>query len=212
MTDFGPAPGSIELYWIPLGAGGSGFVRMNGRIYARLMARREGHRPRAIYHTALRVHLPDAVYVIETMWPSPDRDTTARGVVVEGPVASRSLGRWRTFRYEVRCWADGILPDAGWAVGGPQTVGHDLSLARAICALTRRLPSLTWGRDESGTGEMWNSNSVISWLLARAGAAMDPIQPPPGGAAPGWGAGLALAGSHHPGVAVPAHAETPHPT
>ena len=24
---------NIYLYWIPLGAGGSGFVRLNGRIY-----------------------------------------------------------------------------------------------------------------------------------------------------------------------------------
>ncbi len=34
QTDIG-----IRLYWIPLGAGGSGFVRLNGRIYEAFKAR-----------------------------------------------------------------------------------------------------------------------------------------------------------------------------
>jgi hypothetical protein len=42
-------------------------------------------------------------------------------------------------------------------------------------------------------GEMWNSNSVISWLLARSGLRPEEIHPPPGGRAPGWGVGLRLA-------------------
>jgi hypothetical protein len=53
---------------------------------------------------------------------------------------------------------------------------------------------LVWGRDQIGAGDMWNSNSVISWLLARAGLDMDGIEPPDGGRAPGWAAGLAAAG------------------
>jgi hypothetical protein len=43
------------------------------------------------------------------------------------------------------------------------------------------------------TGEMWNSNSLISWLLARAGIEADLLQPPAGGRAPGWNAGLVVA-------------------
>ena len=39
---------------------------------------------------------------------------------------------------------------------------------------------------------MWNSNSVIAWLLA-AGLPMDGIGPPAGGRAPGWEAGLVAA-------------------
>ena len=33
---------------------------------------------------------------------------------------------------------------------------------------------------------MWNSNSVIAWLLASSGLPMDEIGPPAGGRAPGW--------------------------
>jgi hypothetical protein len=40
---------------------------------------------------------------------------------------------------------------------------------------------------------MWNSNSVISWLLARSGLPTDVIRPPAGGRAPGWHAGLVVA-------------------
>jgi hypothetical protein len=41
------------------------------------------------------------------------------------------------------------------------------------------------------TGEMWNSNSVVSWLLTRAGIAE--IHPPRGWRAPGWDAGIRIA-------------------
>jgi hypothetical protein len=40
---------------------------------------------------------------------------------------------------------------------------------------------------------MWNSNSVISWLLDRTGLPTDSIHPPTGGRAPGWEAGLVTA-------------------
>jgi hypothetical protein len=40
---------------------------------------------------------------------------------------------------------------------------------------------------------MWNSNSVISWLLARSGLPAEAIRPPAGGRAPGWQAGLVAA-------------------
>jgi hypothetical protein len=50
------------------------------------------------------------------------------------------------------------------------------------------------GRDELRTGEMWNSNSLISWLLARAGIDTDGLEPPVGGRAPGWNAGVVVAG------------------
>jgi hypothetical protein len=40
---------------------------------------------------------------------------------------------------------------------------------------------------------MWNSNSLISWLLARGGIAVEAVGPPAGGRAPGWRAGLVVA-------------------
>jgi hypothetical protein len=42
---------------------------------------------------------------------------------------------------------------------------------------------------------MWTSNSVISFLLARAGVDAVSIRPPQGGRAPGWEAGLRIAQS-----------------
>jgi hypothetical protein len=48
-------------------------------------------------------------------------------------------------------------------------------------------------RDELRTGEMWNSNSVISWLLTRAAIDVAAVAPPAGGRAPGWAAGVAVA-------------------
>jgi hypothetical protein len=46
--------------------------------------------------------------------------------------------------------------------------------------------------DESGAGEMWNSNSITSWLLARSGCDVGALAPPAGGRAPGWSAGLVV--------------------
>lgn len=197
MTTFEAAIGRIDLYWIPLGAGGSGFVRLNGRIYEAIEARLEHRQPLALYHTALQVHVPEGRFVVETMWPSPDADMISRGVVVEGAVGGRLLARWRPFRYEIRCWHEGVLPDADEAVGGPQRVSGELEQARRVLDLTGLVPSLTWGRDQLGTGEMWNSNSVISWLLTRAGVSMGTIHPPSGGRAPGWEAGMSIAANHH---------------
>jgi hypothetical protein len=180
----------IDLFWIPLGAGGSGFVRLNGRIYEAVRARRERRRPRDLYHTALEVRVPEGCYVIENAWPSPDSDTASRGVVVEGPVGNRWVARFRVFRYEVRRWRDGTIPDLDAAVASPQTLSQDPELARRLLDLVPSVPKLMWGRDERRTGEMWNSNSVISWLLSGTGLPADEIQPPAGGGAPGWQAGI----------------------
>jgi hypothetical protein len=186
---------NIYLYWIPLGAGGSGFVRLNGRIYEGIAAGLQHRQAMALYHTALQVEVPEGRFVVETMWPSPDDDTDSRGVVVTGPVGSRRLSLVRTFRYEVRLWHNGVLPDADEAIGGPQRVSGEIKEARRLLDLAPSVPALTWGRDQLKTGEMWNSNSVISWLLVGSGVAMDSIHPPKGGRAPGWDAGITIAES-----------------
>jgi hypothetical protein len=183
---------SIELYWLPLGAGGW-FVKLNGRLWEAVQARRERRRPLDLYHTALVVRVPEGRYVVENCWPIPDADGPARGVLVEGPVGSHRLGRWRVFRYEVRCWPEGVIADAGEAVASPQRLSDDPVMADRLLDLVGALPNPVWGRDELRTGEMWNSNSVIAWLLARSGLPMDAIHPPAGGLAPGWQAGLAMA-------------------
>jgi hypothetical protein len=183
---------SIELYWLPLGAGGW-FVRLNGRIYEAIHALLERRAPLDLYHSALQLRLPEGRVVIENCWPIPDADPDARGVMAQVPVGSRRLVRWRVFRYEVRRWRDGIIADAEAAVASPRVLSDDPRLARRLLDLVGSLPTPVWGRDELGTGEMWNSNSVISWLLARSGLAAEVIRPPAGGRAPGWAAGLVIA-------------------
>jgi hypothetical protein len=186
---------TIDLYWLPLGAGGHS-VRLNGRIFETVAARLARRPPRNLYHSALIVQLPEGRFVVEQA-PAGPRGSD-RGVVAVGPVGSRSAGRFRLFRYEIRCWRDGAIPDVAEAVESPVTVTHDVELARRLLELVPALPTPVWGRDELGTGEMWNSNSVISWLLARSGLGAEAIHPPVGGRAPGWDAGLVVAARASP--------------
>ena len=116
-----------------------------------------------------------------------------RGVVCEGPVGARWLGRFRLFRYEVRCWAGGAFPDVDEAVDSPVRITDDPQTVGRVLSVLSSVPPLTWGRDELGAGEMWNSNSVVAWVLARTGHHVEGIEPPGDGRAPGWGAGLMLA-------------------
>lgn len=192
MIDSGPehrVEASVKLYWIPLGAGGNGFVRFNGRLYEAVRARLEHRLSLDLYHTALEVCLDGELFVIENAWPSPNADTASRGVVVEGPVFSRRLARLRLFRYEVRCWPSGVIADSDEAVAAA-VLTRDRTAARHLLDLVAEVPAITWGRDELDTGEMWNSNSVIAWLLTKCDLATSEVEPPPGGRAPGWVAGL----------------------
>ena len=181
----------IDLYWLPLGAGGH-CVRFNGRVYERLVALRQHRRTADLFHSALLIHAGGTTYAVE-MGPVWNVGAADRGVVREGPVGARALGRWRAFRYEVRCWPNGVIPDLDEAVGPPHRVTTDPAQVDAVLELLPRVPALTWGRDELGAGDMWNSNSLVSWALACTGHDMDAITPPCGGRAPGWRAGLALA-------------------
>jgi hypothetical protein len=130
--------------------------------------------------------------VIE-MTPAWGAGVADRGVVREGPVGSRWFGHLAAFRYEVRRWPGGDIPDVAEAVASPRQVGHDLGRARRLLGLVPQAPALTWGRDEMHTGEMWNSNSLTAWLLARSGHETDTIRAPAYGRAPGWQAGLTVA-------------------
>jgi hypothetical protein len=150
------------------------------------------------------VKVPEGSFVIE-MAPVADKGGAARGVVVvEGAVGSRWAGRLRLFRYEVHCWRDGVIPDIGEAVESPQQLTGDADRARQLLALTAQVPAPVWGRDELGAGEMWNSNSVTAWLIARSGLLTDSLHAPQGGRAPGWRAGLAVAARSQTGGISPA--------
>jgi hypothetical protein len=183
---------AVDLYWIPLGAGGH-LVRFNGKVYERLVAWRERRPPLDLYHAALVVTVPEGRFAIEST-PVPDSSGHERGVVAGGSVGSRRAGAFRIFRYEVRCWRDGVIPDLAWAVESPRRLTDDEIMARRVLEVAPLLPTPVWGRDELGTGEMWNSNSIVGWLLARAGFDMPGVGMPKNGRAPGWDAGVLVAG------------------
>ena len=182
---------AAELYWIPLGAGGHS-VRFNGQVFEAIAAASQ-RRPRCdVYHAALVVRLDGDHYTIE-LAPSPNADEESRGVVATGAVGSRRAGRLRLFRYEVRCWRGGTIPDLDEAVGGPRRLSSAPAVARRLLDLVATVPTPVWGRDELNTGEMWNSNSVTAWLTATAELPTHELRPPPRGRAPGWDAGLEVA-------------------
>lgn len=181
----------VELYWLPLGAGGHS-VRLNGRVFEAVAARLEGRAPYDLYHSALEVRVPEGRFVIEQT-PVPDRNGWERGVVAEGAVGSRWAGRFRIFRYEVRRWCGGIIPDVSEAVESPHRLTTDPDVAQRVFDLAPHVPTAVWGRDELGAGEMWNSNSITAWLIASCGLLPESIHPPAGGRAPGWRAGCVVA-------------------
>jgi hypothetical protein len=180
---------AVDLYWLPLGAGGH-FVRLNGRVYEALAARVQRRPVYDLYHSALQVELPEGTFVIEQT-PVTDLSGEQRGVVAEGAVGSRWAGRFRIFRYEIRVWPGGHIPDVAEAVDSPRRLTEDEDRARRVLSVIPRVPTPVWGRDELGLGEMWNSNSVIAWTLASSGIDAESIQPPTRGRAPGWQAGAA---------------------
>jgi hypothetical protein len=185
--------GHVDLYWIPLGAGAH-VVRVTGRVFEAASAIVQRRRRCDLYHSALMIDVPEGRFVVEQA-PVPDLHGERRGVVAEGPVGVRWAGRFRRFRYEIRCWREGNIPDIRAAIGGPVRLTNDLTGARQILELLPSIPTPVWGRDELDTGEMWNSNSVIAWVLARSGIETATVHPPRGGRAPGWHAGLAVAGA-----------------
>lgn len=124
------------------------------------------------------------------MW----REHGERGVVGEGAVGAAALARLAIFRYEIRRWREGLIPDLDEAVQSPNRLSNDPDHARRLLELVPEVPTPVWGRDDLHAGEMWNSNSTISWLIARSGLDVESIALPPGGRAPGWQAGIVIAG------------------
>ena len=143
----------IDLYWLPLGAGGH-VVRLNGRV-SRQSPRGSSAGSRALHHSGLEVRAPDGRFVIE-MTP------IAGATAPRGASSPRARSAWG------------------------RRAGRLLRLVPVV-------PTPVWGRDELCAGELWNSNSLVSWLLARAGLAPETIPPPRGGRAPGWRAGIVVA-------------------
>ncbi|AZG45368.1 hypothetical protein [Gordonia insulae] len=181
----------MKVHWIPLGAG-SRVVPCCGRAYEAICARRD-HRPSApLVHAALTVEHAGQLWSIEQA-PAWGTGSAGPGVVVRGAVGLAWLGRSPLFGYEVRCRPGGTIPDLAQAVAH-RVIPTDPTRTARLIALAPEVPAHTWGRDEMGAGDMWNSNSVIAWLLARSGHDVDAAGAPPGSRAPGWQAGLVAAG------------------
>ena len=78
----------IDLYWLPLGAGGRS-VRLNGRVFEAVAAGLGRRRASDLYHSALEVRAPQGRFVIE-MAPVLGGDGDEYGVVAEGAVGARA--------------------------------------------------------------------------------------------------------------------------
>ncbi len=168
-------------------------MRCSGWIYERVVARLRGTEPCDLYHAAL-IATQDGQEIVIEMAPIPDADgARRRGVVAEGPVGLAALRRLRLFRYEIRRWPGGNVPDLHFAVASPVRLSEDPAEVADALSLVDEVPTPVWGRDELGVADMWNSNSVVSWVLTHAGLLPRAGAPPEGGRAPGWRAGVSAA-------------------
>ena len=94
---------AVDLYWIPLVAGGH-VVRLSGTFYEALKALVE-HRPRLdLYHSALQIMLPDDRFVIECAAILNLRVAAAHTAVLPSALALRRI---------VDRLRRGLVPDPG---------------------------------------------------------------------------------------------------
>lgn len=145
-----PAFGSVDLYWSPLGAGAH-IVRLSGKLLELLSAPVQHRRRRDLYHSALIVRVPEGRCIVEQA-PIPDLYPERRGVVADGPVEVQWIGRYRVFRYEVRCWRGGVIPDIDSAVTSPVRLVDDLTVAQRILDRLPTIPTPAWGRVSGNRG------------------------------------------------------------
>ena len=75
-TGPGESRAGVDLYWLPLGAGGHS-VRLNGRVFEAVVSL-ENRPPCDLYHSALEVRVPEGRFVIEQT-PVPGDDGARRG-------------------------------------------------------------------------------------------------------------------------------------
>lgn len=188
---------TVDLYWMPVGAGTSRLQQASLRLWEAFEAAR-ARRPRArLVHCALKLR-PDNTQVF-TLELTPAFIGADVPPLATGPVGFHGADRFRLFRYQLRCLSGDALPDEQWAIGSPIPLSRDPHIARRILDLARDVPAHTWGRRVPGTNEMWTSDSIIAWLLARAGLDLSTIAPPEGCRAAGWFSGIELARRDAPG-------------
>ena len=121
-------------------------------------------------------------YVVE-MTPAWGAGGINRGVVTSGPVGHGWLERWALFRYGIHRWRDCAIPDIDSAIGGALQITSDAIETRRLFDLVPQFPLATRGGDELAAGDMWNSNSLVAWLISMAGIDVG-VSPPANGCAP----------------------------
>jgi hypothetical protein len=110
----GPGTAAVDLYWLPLGAGGH-FVRLNGRVYEALAARLQRRRACALYHSALQIGVGQERFVIEQApvhdWSGKERGSSPKALSAVagrddfGSSATRSVfGPTDMFRTSLKPW------------------------------------------------------------------------------------------------------------
>lgn len=181
---------SVEVHWIPLGAGERVPVLAVSARLLELLGAVVSRRRRRIVHAALVVAVDGQAWSVEMTpeWKPRGPDTRA---VFSGPVGLPLLGRSRLFRYEVRRVRGGVVPDREHAVA-TSALASDEARARSLLREVGCVPPRTWGLTVHGRG-MWTSNSVVAWVAQRSGHDLSGVDPPPGCVAPGWASGRDLA-------------------
>ena len=184
-------PSAVDLYWIPLGAGGR-LVRFNGRC-SRRSPPLAGTGHDATSTTRSSSSRSTATATRSSWRRRPTAIGSAGGWWRRGPSGAAISAGCPCSATRSVSWRGGTIGDLGEAVGGPRRLSRDPGLARRLLDLVPAVPAARLGADKLHTGEMWNSNSVIAWLIAGAGVATELVAPPAHGRAPGWQAGLAVA-------------------
>ena len=181
----------IDLYWIPVAAGTPWLQRASLRFWEAFEAAR-CQRPRAtLYHSALKLVREQGDTC--TLEVTPVFSGSPEPPLLTGPVGMGWAGKFRVFRYQLRLVKTESLPDEEFAVASPVRLADRCTVVQQLLELAPSVPRHTWGRRARGTREMWTSDSTVSWLLTRTGIDLSSVQPPAGGRAPGWQAGIDLA-------------------
>jgi hypothetical protein len=100
-------------------------VKDNGRASEVATARLLRRPAQDLFHAALEVTAGKVRHVSEVARIPDGHGPRDRGVVGEGPVGARRAGRLRIFRYEIRRWPSGDIPDRAVAVDSPRRLAAD---------------------------------------------------------------------------------------
>ena len=182
---------TVVVYWIPLGAGVVGCPHQRQAVRGGV-----GDPPRA--RTCRSTTPPSRSRsrkdASSSRWhPWPTLTASAAAPSEQGRSVPGGRGGCGSFATRSAAGATACFQTPPLLSVVPSSWPRTPRVARRLIELVPTVPTPTWGRDELSTGEMWNSNSVTSWLLARSGVEVGGLGPPDGGRGPGWDAGLAVA-------------------